>query len=85
MAVGAVVRCSFEVSDGPEFRTDLHQALRDGRTALGLLGWEFEDGTPQAKGGLFPWCDESLEELFEQVSEAGVAQVQELFEMWRAE
>ena len=85
MAVGAVVRCSFEVSDGPEFRTDLHQALRDGLTALGLLGWEFEDGTPQAKGGLFPWCDESLEELFEQVSEAGVDQVQELFEMWRAE
>ncbi len=29
-----------EVSDGPEFRTDLHQALRDGLTALGLLGWE---------------------------------------------
>ena len=27
-----------EVSDGPEFRTDLQQALRDGLTALGLLG-----------------------------------------------
>ena len=48
-----------EVTDGPEFRTDLHQALRDGLTALGLLGWEFEDGTLQAKGGLFPWHDES--------------------------
>ena len=36
-----------EVSDGPEFRTDLHQALRDGLTALGLLGWEFKDGTLQ--------------------------------------
>ena len=34
-----------EVSDGPEFRTELHQALRDGLTALGLLGWEFKDGT----------------------------------------
>ncbi len=44
-----------EVSDGPEFRTELHQALRDGLTALGLLGWEFKDGTLQAKGGLFPW------------------------------
>ncbi len=38
-----------EVSDGPEFRTDLHQALRDGLTALGLLGWEFKDGTLQTK------------------------------------
>ncbi len=68
-----------EVSDGPEFRTDLHQALRDGLTALGLLGWEFRDGTLQAKGGLFPWHDESLRELFEQVSEQGVDQVQEEF------
>ena len=66
-----------EVSDGPEFRTELHQALRDGLTALGLLGWEFKDGTLQAKGGLFPWHDESLRELFEQVSEAGVDRVQE--------
>ena len=33
-----------EVSEGPEFRTELHQALRDGLTALGLLGWEFKDG-----------------------------------------
>ena len=33
------------VSDGPEFRTDLHQALREGLTALGLLVWEFKDGT----------------------------------------
>ncbi len=68
-----------EVSDGPEFRTELHQALRDGLTAVGLLGWEFKDGTLQAKGGLFPWHDESLRELFEQVSEAGVDRVQELF------
>ena len=43
-----------EVSDGPEYRTELQQALRDGLTALGLLGWEFKDGTLQAKGGLFP-------------------------------
>ena len=28
-----------EVSDSPEYRTDLQQALRDGITALGLLGW----------------------------------------------
>ena len=74
-----------EVSDGPEFRTDLHQALRDGLTALGLLGWEFKDGTLQAKGGLFPWHDESLRELFERVSEAGVDRVQELFENWQTE
>ena len=66
-----------EVSDGPEFRTDLQQALRDGLTALGLLGWEFKDGTLQAKGGLFPWHDESLRELFERVSEEGVDRVQE--------
>ena len=62
-----------EVSDGPEFRTELQQALRDGLTALSLLGWEFKDGTLQARGGLFPWHDESLRDLFEQVSEAGVA------------
>ena len=74
-----------EVTDGPEFRTDLHQALRDGLTALGLLGWEFKDGTLQAKGGLLPWHDESLKELFERVSEAGVDRVQELLEMLRAE
>ena len=74
-----------EVSDGPEFRADLHQALRDGLTALGLLGWEFKDGTLQAKGGLFPWHDESLRELFDRLSEAGVDRVQELFENWQAE
>ena len=68
-----------EVSDGPEFRTDLQQALRDGLTALGLLGWQLQDGTLQAKGNTFPWHDESLKELFDQVSEAGVDQVQELF------
>ncbi len=65
---------------GPEFRTELHQALRDGLTALGLLGWEFQDGALQAKGGLFPWHDESLRELFDRVCEEGVDRVQELFE-----
>ena len=55
------------------------------RLALGLLGWEFKDGTLQAKGGLFPWHDESLKELFDRVSEAGVDQVQELFENWQSE
>ena len=74
-----------EVSDGLEFRTELQQALRDGLTALGLLGWEFKDGTLQAKGGLFPWHDESLRELFERVSEEGVDRVQELFENWQSE
>ena len=74
-----------EVTAAPEFRTGLQQALRDGLTALGLLGWERKDGTLQAKGGLFPWHDESLKELFDQVSEAGVDQVQELFENWQTE
>ena len=60
-----------EVSDGPEFRTELQQALRDGLTALGLLGWELKDGTLQAKGGLFPWHDESLRELFDGLCEEG--------------
>ena len=46
-----------------------------------MLGWEHKDGTLQAKGGMFPWHDESLKELFDQVSEAGVDQVQELCEM----
>ena len=69
-----------EATDGPEFRTDLHQALRHGLTALGLLGWEFKDGTLQAKGGLFPWHDESLRELFDRLTEEGVDRVQELFE-----
>ena len=64
---------------------DLQQALRDGLTALGLLGWEHKDGTLQAKGGMFPWHDESLQELFDQVSEAGVDQVQELLENWQTE
>ena len=40
--------------------------------------------TLQAKGGLFPWHDESLRELFEQVSEAGVDLVQEELERWQA-
>jgi hypothetical protein len=69
-----------EVSDGPGFGTDLHQTLRGGLTALGLLGWEFEDGTLQAKAVMFPWHDESLKGLFEQVCEAGADRVQELFE-----
>jgi len=34
---------------------------------------------------MFPWHDESLKELFEQVCEAGVDQVQELFENWETE
>ena len=34
---------------------------------------------------MFPGHDESLSELFEQVSEAGVDWVQELFEKWPAE
>ena len=37
-----------EVTDGPEFRTDLQQALRDGLTTLGLLGWEHKDGNGSA-------------------------------------
>ncbi len=39
-----------EVTDGPEFRTDLLQGLRDGLTALGLLGWEFQSGPNQITG-----------------------------------
>ena len=65
-----------EVSDGLEFRTELQQALRDGLTALGLLGWEFKDGTLQAKGGLFSWHGESLRELFDGLCEEGVDRVQ---------
>ncbi len=53
--------------------------LGDGRTALGLPGWERTDGTLQAKGGLFRWYDESYRELFEQASEAGLDRVQKLF------
>lgn len=41
-----------EVTDGPKYRTELQQALRDGLTALGLLGWEPKDGTLQAKDSL---------------------------------
>lgn len=37
------------------------------------------------KVGLFPWHDENLRELFEQVSEAGVDRVQEMFEKWQGE
>ena len=42
-----------------------------------LLGWEFQDGTLQAKGGLFPWHDESHRGLFDRLSEEGVDRVQE--------
>ncbi len=73
-----------EVSDGPQFRSE-QQALRDGLTALGLLGWVHKDGTLQAKGTMFPWHDESHRELFDRVCEEGVDRVQELFEKWRAE
>ena len=41
-------------------------------------------GTLQAKGGLFPWHDESLRELFDRLCEEGVDRVQELFENWQA-
>ena len=73
-----------EVSDGPEYRTDLQQALREGLLALGLLGWEFKDGTLQAKGGLFPWQDERLRELFDRLCEEGVDRVQEEFARWNS-
>ncbi len=56
-----------EVSDGPEFRTELQQALRDGLTALGLLGWEHKDGTLQAKNVMFAWHDETQVDLSGQV------------------
>ncbi len=74
-----------EVSDSPEFRTELQRYLRDGLLALGLLGWEFKDGTLQAKGGLFPWHDESLRELFDRLCEEGVDRVHELFEKRQSE
>ncbi len=48
--------------------------------ALGLLGWEFKDGNLQTKGGLFPWHDESLRELFDRPCEEGVDRVQEELE-----
>ena len=61
-----------EVADGPEFRTELQWDLRDGLTALGLLGWEYKGGILHAKDGLFPWQDESLRELFDRLCEEGV-------------
>ena len=50
-----------------------------------ILGWEFKEGTLQAKGGLFPWHDESLRELFGRLCEEGVDRAQELFENWQTE
>ena len=32
-----------------------------------MLGWERKDGTLQAKGGLFPWPDETQVDLSGQV------------------
>ena len=43
-----------EVSDGPELRTELQQALPEGLTALGLLGWELKDGHPAGAGRAVP-------------------------------
>ena len=74
-----------EVSDSSEFRTELQRYLRDGLLALGLLGWEFKDGTLQAKGGLFPWHDESRRALFDRLCKEGVDRVQEEVERWQAE
>ena len=71
-----------EVSEGPEFRTGLAQALREGVTAaLGLLGWELQESTLQAKRGMFPWHDCSLRKLFDRMCEEGVERVGEEFEL----
>ena len=44
--------------------------------------WDYWAGSSERA---FPWHDESLRELFEQVSEAGVGRVQELVEKRQAE
>ena len=70
-----------EVTETPEFRTALAEALRDGFLALGLLGWQLDEGTLQARSRLFGrHSTPRVRELFDQLCEAGVDAVGEELE-----
>ncbi len=68
-----------EVTGGPEFRRELETAFREGFQALGMLGWEVNEETVQAKNVLFPWHrdDETLCQLFDRLCDEGVESVEQ--------
>ncbi len=71
-----------EVTERPEFRRELETAFREDFQALGMLGWEVNEETVQAKNVVFPWHkdDETLCELFDRLCDEGAESVEEEFE-----
>ncbi len=71
-----------EVAEGPEFRAELETAMREGFQALGMLGWEVNKETVQAKNVLFPWRkdDEALCDLFDRLCDEGAESVGQEFQ-----
>jgi len=88
-----VVLASFEgeiqflkVADSIEFQAELGEALTTGFLALGLLGWQTDDGRLQAHKLLFRWhTDSKLKELFDRLCEAGVESVTKEIEQQKRE
>jgi hypothetical protein len=70
-----------EVADTIEFQAELGEAFTTGFLALGLLGWQMDDGILRAHKLLFRWhTDSKLKELFDRLCEAGVKSVTEEIE-----
>lgn len=70
-----------EVADTIEFQAELGEAFTTGFLALGLLGWQMDEGMLRAHKLLFRWhTDSKLKELFDRLCEAGVESVTEEIE-----
>ncbi len=70
-----------EVADTIEFQAELGEALTTGFLALGLLGWQMDEGILQAHKLIFRWhADPKLKELFDRLCEAGAKSVTEEIE-----
>lgn len=65
-----------EVADTIEFQAELAEAFTTGFLALGLLGWQMDEGILRPHKLLFRWhTDLKLKELFDRLCEAGVESV----------
>ena len=70
-----------EVIETRKFRAELEEALANGFLALGVLGWQMEEGALRAHKLLFKWHkDPKLKELFDRLCEVGAESINEQIE-----